>query len=88
VDEEIEKAFTKERALMKAREKKDQALIPLDLDGYLLGVYAQSAENSGRPVSARFPFKLSIIWLKTESSEGNPNQIRAGRGQSWPSQAS
>ena len=35
VDQEIEKAFAKERALMKQREKKVQALIPLDLDGYL-----------------------------------------------------
>jgi uncharacterized protein YjbI with pentapeptide repeats len=35
VDEEIEKAFVKEQAVMKEREKKVLALIPLDLDGYL-----------------------------------------------------
>jgi hypothetical protein len=35
VDAEIEKAFQKEQALMKVRNKKVLALIPLDLDGVL-----------------------------------------------------
>jgi len=35
VDDEIGKAFAKEQALMKERESKVFALIPLDLDGYL-----------------------------------------------------
>ena len=35
VDEEMEKAFVKERALMKKRKKKVLALIPLDIDGYV-----------------------------------------------------
>jgi hypothetical protein len=36
VDSEIEKAFLKEQMLMKARKKKLNVLIPLDLDGYLI----------------------------------------------------
>jgi len=35
VDDEIGKAFAKEQALMKRRQEKVLALIPLDLDGYL-----------------------------------------------------
>ncbi len=36
VDNEIDKAFTKEQALMRERKQKVHSLVPLDLDGYLL----------------------------------------------------
>jgi hypothetical protein len=36
VDGEIERAFQKEQALMKDRNRKVLALIPLNIDGYLL----------------------------------------------------
>jgi hypothetical protein len=56
VDEEIEKAFVKEQLLMKEREKKVLALIPLDLDGYLLIRMDQRKSFSGlRPARSRFP---------------------------------
>ena len=48
VDEEIEKAFVKERTLMKERERKILALIPLDLDGYLFKGWASGKASQVR----------------------------------------
>jgi hypothetical protein len=45
VDTEIERAFNKERGLMKERERKVLALIPLDLDGYLLKGWQSAKAN-------------------------------------------
>lgn len=52
VDSEINRAFEKERILMKERGQKTLALIPLDLDGHLLGGQWQSSK--AQEVLARF----------------------------------
>jgi hypothetical protein len=52
VNSEIDRAFKKEQALMKERGQKVLALIPLDLDGYLLSEQWQS--GLAQPVLSRF----------------------------------
>jgi hypothetical protein len=52
VNSEIDRAFKKEQVLMKERGQKILALIPLDLDGYLLSRQWQS--GLAEPVLSRF----------------------------------
>jgi len=51
VDDEIDRAFEKERQLMKQRGKKVLSLIPLNLDGYMFSGQWQSGKE--RPVKQR-----------------------------------
>ncbi|HVP53518.1 MAG TPA: hypothetical protein VMU45_00875 [Candidatus Eisenbacteria bacterium] len=56
VDDEIDRAFAKERDLMKQRERKVLAVIPLNLDGYLLS--GEWKSDKGDPTIA----KVRQLW--------------------------
>lgn len=48
VDNELGKAFAKEQALMRERQKKVLALVPLDLDGYLFNEWTSGKASQVR----------------------------------------
>jgi len=55
VDDEVQRAFTKERAIMKQRQRKVLTLIPLDLDGFLFDRWESAkAEQVKTRVAADF----------------------------------
>lgn len=72
VDSEIDRAFQKERDLWKARQRRVNALIPLDLDGYLLdGWDSGKAQNVRARLAADFRG-----WQDDRAFEASLEQLR------------
>jgi hypothetical protein len=61
VDNEIDKAFAKEQALMKERKNKVWSLIPIDLDGYLFKGW-----NSGKSSQVRSRLAADFQGCRTQ----------------------
>jgi uncharacterized protein YjbI with pentapeptide repeats len=90
VDNEIDAAFEKERLLMKERGKKVLALIPLDLDGYLLDGKWNSGKarqvlsrlaadftgwrSDNRRFESQMERLLQALYLGSLAREGPPDQ--------------
>ena len=68
VDGEIDTLFEKERQLMKSREKKVLALIPLDLDGGLPSRLVRRHDADGRCIRRRVAESTS--WAGTRPAAG------------------